>query len=270
MKPIISTSQKTQKYLELPDYDFRTRRGTPVHVYCQFGAAKLNKQRPRIVVNTLASLKQTRNKPNAQQMLHEAGLKVPYFMSNVGEAIEFMERENKPIVGKMYNHSRGRGIRKFETPDELRASQDELTRYYFQEFVEANREWRVHVSRWQDEEVVAYRKCLRPDLLQHIRDNDLPRPWVRNIENCYFKYDGVEEDKAPHWNEVIRQCKQAIEVLGLDIAGVDVGENTRDGTLDFWIFEVNSASAMEEFTRERYIQALDVIIRNKAQRKGVI
>jgi len=52
MKPVINTTQRTQKFLELNDY--------PFHTYVQFGKAKKRKKRPRVVVNPLSGLQNTR------------------------------------------------------------------------------------------------------------------------------------------------------------------------------------------------------------------
>lgn len=250
MRPIINTSQATQKLLNLPDY--------PVQVYVNFGKAKKNMVRRRIVINNFRGLRNTRDKKLQHELLTNAGIKKPAHFLTAQEAAQFMRDTGRAVVAKRNNHSKCRGMYRFNTVEELDNSQDRRVfnpeLYYFEEFVSCNREWRVHVSVGQDNEVVAYRKCLRPEIDE--------KPWFRNLDNCYFKLD-CEEDKKENWNEIIAECKRAIEVLGMDIAAVDIGENTRKGARDFYIFEVNSAPGMEEHTRRHYEQAIDTLVQQR-------
>lgn len=259
-KPIISTSQKTQKLLELKEHRVRS--------YVQFGKAKLNKKGKRIVVNPLTGLINARDKLKQQLVLEEHGIKKPKFFTNVNEAIEFIRVTGNPIVAKRHFHSKGRGMKKFTTAEELENDLSVHNGYYYQEFVKCNREWRIHVSRFQDTEVVAYRKCYTQEIIDGYRDNDLEKPWFRNLENCYFKLD-VEDDKMEWWNDMVLECKKAIEALGMDIAGVDVGENTKIEGGAFYIYEVNSACGMEENTRAKYAEAIDTIIEEKIKLRNL-
>lgn len=254
MKPIISTSQATQKLLELED--------APIPVYVQFGKAKKDKRRGRrIIVNPLKGLMNTRNKLRQHQLLSEAGIRKPRFFVTHQEALAFMEETGTPVVAKRINHSKCRGMYRFNTPDELRNSQDRRVftpDYYFEEFVRCNREWRIAVSRYHENEVIAYRKCLREEV-------EGEKPWFRNNDNCYFKLDS-DGDKKAWWPEIIAECRRALEVLGMDIAAVDIGENTKVEGGAFYIYEFNSAPGMEENTRAAYAKAINEIIQIKLQK----
>ena len=257
---IINTTQRTQKFLEPKGIE-------GIRSYIQFGKAKANKKRPYLVVNPLRGLKNTRNKYRQHQLLEEAGIRKPKFIPNADLARQFLEETGNPVVAKRVNHSRGKGMYRIKSVEELYAANPiifDAERYYFEEFVTCNREWRVSVSRYQDEEVVAYRKCLLGDVVEKIKANDEPKPWIRNLENCYFKLDS-EADKMPWWNEIVAECKRAIEVLGMDIAAVDLGENNKIDGGAFYIYEVNSAPGMEEHTRQNYEEAINTIIRSKAE-----
>lgn len=262
---VITTSQSTQKHLNIePHRDFIT--------YLQFGVGKKDKARPRVVVNHLRGLRNTRDKYKQHILLEEAGIKKPKFMRTAQEAIDFINETGKWVVAKLHNHSRGRGMYRIKNEEELYAANPIILderRYYFEEFVTCNREWRIHVSRFHDEEVVAYRKCLLGDVVEHLKENNLQKPWVRNLDNCYFKLNS-EEDKEPWFGDMVAECKKAIEVLGMDIAGFDVGENNKVEGGDFYIYEANSCCGMEENTREHYERAINDIVQIKARNKGLV
>lgn len=261
---IINTTQRTQKFLELEPRPFK--------VYLQFGKGKANKGRPRVVVNSVKGLKKTRNKPLQQDLLSEDGIKVPtYFHHAWQDAADHVEQNGGKIVAKKNNHSRGRGIKLLSTPQEIREfGRRKGNNYYYQTFHDMNREWRIHVSAYHDEPVVAYRKCLRGEVVERWRnDDDFEKPWVRNMENCYFKLNS-EEDKEPWFDDMVAECKRAIEVLDMDIAGVDIGENNKVDGGDYVIYEVNSACGMEEVTRANYERCIEDIVDIKAQKKGLI
>lgn len=262
---IINTTQGTQKFLNLKGIDGLT-------TYVQFGKGKKNKKRPRVVVNYVKGLQNTRNKYRQHQLLDAADIRKPKFLPNAQLAEEYLEATGNSIVAKKVNHSRGRGMYKIDSVEELYACNPivfDESRYYFEQFVVCNREWRIHVSAHHDEEVVAYRKCLLGEVMEEIRENDEDKPWIRNLDNCYFKLDS-DEDKEPWFPEMVAECKRAIEVLGMDIAGVDIGENNKGDEPEYYIYEVNSACGMEENTREHYERAINDIIRNKANAKGLI
>lgn len=255
---IINTTQRTQKFLDLKGVDGITS-------YVQFGKAKKNKKRPFIVVNKLSGLKNTRNKYQQHVLLDQEGIRKPKFLANADLAREFLEETGNPVVAKRVNHSRGRGMYRISSVEELYAANPIIfdpDQYYFEEFVKCNREWRITVSRYHDQEVVAYRKCLLGEVMDELRETGEPKPWIRNLENCYFKLDS-EEDKMPWWDEIVTECKRAIEVLGMDIAAVDLGENNKIEGGAFYIYEVNSAPGMEEHTREKYEEAINDIISAK-------
>jgi len=265
MSVVINTTQKTQKYLEL--------KGIPgLTTYVQFGKAKKNKKKKRVIVNPLQGLRNTRNKYQQHILLQEANIKKPRFLRNYKEAIGFMRETGNPIVAKRVNHSRGRGMYLIKNEEELFACNPIVlddSRYFFEEFVICNREWRIHVSRYHDEEVVAYRKCLLGEVVEEVKKKDLKKPWIRNLDTCYFKLDS-EKDKMSWFGDMVAECKRAIEVLGMDIAGVDVGENNKVDGGEFYIYEVNSAPGMEDHTRSCYEKAIQEIIEIKAHEKGLI
>lgn len=252
MKPIISTSQATQKLLELDDQ--------PIPVYVQFGKAKKDKRKGRrIIVNPLIGLQNTRNKLVQHRILTKAEVRKPRFFETHQEALDFMSTTGGAVVAKRINHSKCRGMYRFMNVEELNASTDrrvfDRTQYYFEEFVKCNREWRIAVSRYHDNEVIAYRKCLRAP-------EDM-KPWFRNLDNCYFKMD-IEGDKKEWWSQIMSEARKGLDALGMDIAAVDVGENTKTG--EFYIYEFNSAPGMEDVTRAAYAKAINEIIAFKMKK----
>lgn len=263
MKPIINTTQSTQKLLELQD--------RPFPVYIQFGKAKLNKRRGNVTVNPVSGLRNTRNKVSQHILLQEQDIAKPRFMRNRQELTAFLTANpTSCVVAKRVNHSRGRGMYRINGLESLPSVNPVVfdeTQYYFEEFVKCNREWRIHVSPLLDEEVTAYRKCLRGEYVEAWRAQETDKPWIRNLETCYYKLD-CDGDKKAHYPAMVEECRKALSILGLHIGGVDIGENTKTG--QFFIFEVNSACGMEENTRESYANAIEQIIEIKATQKGLI
>lgn len=264
---VINSTQRTTNLLEFDerfnDIDFTA--------YIFFGKALRRKNRRRVIVNPVRGLQNTRDKLTQHRLLRDAQIKKPAFLRNRQEAEHFLRNNpDKKIVAKRTNHSRGRGMYRIENLDALYNVNPivfDENQYYFEEFVECNREWRVHVSQFQEDEVVAYRKCLRQEYIDEWRKTEAGKPWIRNMDTCYYKADS-EEDKKDWWNDIVAECKRGIEVLGIDIAGCDVGENTRTG--EFYIYEINSACGLGESSREAYSEAIETIIEAKARQKGYL
>lgn len=101
-------------------------------------------------------------------------------------------------------------------------------------------EYRVHVFRG---EVIDFTKKGR-------RSGEQPNRLIRNYSNGWvFIRNGIE---LP---EVVKECSlRAVELLGLDFGGVDVGYNSQDNTACF--FEINTAPGLQGSTLTKYAEAI--------------
>ncbi len=168
------------------------------------------------------------------EKLEEAGVNVPYFERITSErqlrqalgthnALVF-KPDNKIIrdEAKLRNIVRNRG----------------LANKYYTRFVQHDREFRVII--YKNKIVKLYEKLRLANSFNFM--------W--KIKRCEFKEVSWKENKA-----VYREAKKAVKVMGLDLCGVDVIEDSNGKPV---VLETNSAMGM----RENTIKKLALMDRN--------
>lgn len=118
-------------------------------------------------------------------------------------------------------------------------------RFYWEKFTSYDREFRIHASRYKFSEVFATEKVSR------FESSDV---WIKNNSSCKFV---KKFDKPSVWGRIIRACRKALKITGLDIAGFDVAYDSKSEV--FYIIEVNTACGMKKNTRTAYTKELNKI-----------
>lgn len=161
--------------------------------------------------------------------------------------VDFKQTPALPLVVKRKAHSRGKGMSLINSQYELDAIKYrfDLDRYYWEQFIVFDREFRVHCSRHSGEifatEKVRRRAATGPN-------------WIRNLESCRYKAKFI---RPPGWETLLEECKSLLNALGLDLGGLDIGYNVAQAK--FYIIECNSACGMEDNTRAAYTKELNAI-----------
>lgn len=149
--------------------------------------------------------------------------------------------DGKITIGRSDRHTKGRGFWRIETERDLeralrgityRNGKRKLPATHFMEYIEAPREYRVHIFNG---------KSLR------ISEKDFNYPTDKTLYTT----------RVPHDREVIkhvrRAAKRAVQAVGLDFGCVDV---LADDT-NCWVLEVNSAPRLEGGSMARvYAEAI--------------
>lgn len=160
-----------------------------------------------------------------------------------------------PYIIKKYNSSKGNGIYKVDTQEELdnfiNDNINSLHKFIIEEWLSYSREYRLHVTK--DGCFYTCRKMLK---------NDATDRWHRHESNSVWVMDTNELfDKPSNWDDVVNSCINAMKAVGLDIAAVDVKiQNNTHEKPKFIILETNSAPALGEIGIAKYKEKLEQII----------
>lgn len=202
--------------------------------------------------NTVDAIRNCADKLRMKQIFAQHNIKSPKFWTtsvraNMPNPIPY------PIVAKIFNHSRGRGMVRImdvtEHAEFIRTHNE--NNYTYEEYFKHSREYRIHVSPHIEGEIFSIRKMIR----QEAADNGT---WSRNIQNGAF----VREFERPaEWPQMVEECKRACAALGLDIGAADILYSVKNKS--FTIVEINSAPAMRDRTREAYKNAIIQILKHK-------
>lgn len=141
-----------------------------------------------------------------------------------------------PSVMKKIEGSRGEAMKLVSN---LIIKKEEKQGFYFERFVECDKEFRVHV--FNDFIIHIDRKCLRKGKEHH---------WIKNLE----RYVYLEKDTDLLNLNTKIDCIRAVRCLGLVFGAVDVGFNSK--SKEHYIYEVNSAPGLRTITREKYQKAI--------------
>lgn len=163
------------------------------------------------------------------------------------------------VIVKHIHSSRGKGIYRFETKEELDSfyNQKRATsnfNYIVEKYYTYSREYRLHVDQFGC--FHANRKMLKTDATDRWHRHHSNTVWIRE-ENELF-------NKPDNWDEIVATCQKARECIGLDICSFDVKvQNSRTENPKFIILESNSGSALGEETIEKYKIELERIAQYK-------
>jgi len=182
---------------------------------------------------------------------------------------ESHENVQLPVLAKRAFRSRGVGMRKIDTQEQLtefinsnryRNSIGSNNPYYFEKYHNYTREYRLHIS-----EFGCFYSCRKM-----LRNNVEENRWFRNDSNSvwitqYHYTNGVyhkgllksQFNQPDTWALIVEECEKCLDAIGLDIGAFDVIV-ARDGR--FKILEVNSAPSFGELTAKMYIEELKKIL----------
>lgn len=225
----------------------------------------------RVEINTIASIRNSASKLLMKQKFTEAGVKTAKWVTfdrynNLAEELGF------PLVAKSYHGSKGKGNTLIKTPEELTAwyNSRKHNSYIFEQFMNYGHEFRLHIT--TDGCFYTCRKALKKDVPEEDK-------WRRHDDICVWFLEENESFFKPNsWNDIERDCVNALKAIGADILSFDVRVQTptdRDGNArpyqDYVLLECNSASSMSNGTDEvsvcaqKYIDIIPKVILNKVK-----
>lgn len=237
----------------------------------------------RIEINTVASIKISANKLLMKQKFDEAGVKTANWMCadqhylNEQGLVSGIEEHGEdsleyPIVAKAHYGSKGKGNTLIKSQEELTAwiQGKTLSNYIFEKFMNYAHEFRLHVT--AEGCFYACRKALKQDVPED-------QKWRRHDDICVWFLESNESFFKPNsWNDIEKDCINALKAIGADILSFDVRvqsptdrEGRRREYQDYILLECNSASSMDNGTGEvsvcaqKYIDIIPQVIINKAK-----
>lgn len=175
--------------------------------------------------------------------------------------INAMLNKWKAVIVKRYNSSGGKGIFLIQNPEDFHiffASEEfcncnssRLKYYIFERYYTYSREYRIHVTK--EGCFLADRKML----IDGVEDR-----WHRHANNSvWISEENPKFDKPVNWENIVKECINAMKSIGLDIAAFDVKvQNGKHKTPKFIILESNSAPSLGEQSIEAYKKILNSII----------
>ncbi len=164
-----------------------------------------------------------------------------------------------PLIAKINFHSRGRGMLKIDTKEELLKilkNPTQARKYTFEKYVNYVREYRVHATT----EGIFY-------ICRKLRQTSSSERWYFNSKNSIFQivYENNKwrqnEDNIVCFKEMEQHCIKALNQLQMDIAGFDIRINSTGDK--FTIIEANSACSFGEHTAQHYIEQIPKILQRK-------
>lgn len=158
----------------------------------------------------------TTNKRVMRQLFKEHGVPMPELLTQY-EA----EFSGKPVVGRPDTHTRGRGFWLINSPTDylraIRGTRKKKAATHFMEFIEAPREYRVHV--FLGRSIRISEKCFDTPGDKTSYTTGKPQHNIRHVRKA---------------------AKQAVEAVGLDFGCVDILADDEHA----WVLEVNAAPGL--------------------------
>ena len=166
-----------------------------------------------------------------------------------------------PAIIKHRNSCKGEGIYFVEDQENLvrlRSELRPLSSYIIEEYKGFQKEYRLHVTK--DGCFYTCRKMLKADAEERWHRHDTNSVWVVE-ENPLF-------EKPKNWNDVISECRKALNTCGLDVGACDVKIQSEHGhredfVPDFIVLEINSRPSMGSITTIKYTEELTRLINEK-------
>lgn len=193
------------------------------------------------ILNKPEAIRKASNKLKSFELFQEAGVTIPPFFTDYGDAEDWMIDHEWAIVCRtVLNGHSGAGIVIAETVDELVAAP------LYTAYIKKQEEYRYHVFMGQ---VV--------DIQRKARKRDVPDDavnWqVRNLDGGFiFAREGVVA--SPVASE---EAVKAVAALGLDFGAVDLIYNAREDK--YYVLEVNTAPGLSGTTLDGYKQRFEEV-----------
>lgn len=192
------------------------------------------------VLNTPHAITVASNKLRAFQEMCAAGVNIPEFTTELGQASQWIHDGKKVVCRTLLRGSSGRGIVIAENVDQL------VEAPLYVKYVPKQHEYRVHVVCG---EVIDFQRKMRN---REISDEDVN--WqVRNHTNGFiFGREGVSLDATAS-----SLATDAVDALALDFGAVDIIWNERNN--EYKVLEVNTAPGLTGTTLEKYTEAFNAV-----------
>ena len=203
-----------------------------------------------IQINSIEGTKNSASKFRMKKCFKEAQIKSAKFWMDPNEIPE----KSFPIVAKLNYGSRGSGMKKLDSKEDLNNFLKRRNRenYYYEKFYSFTREYRLHVT--EDGCFYACRKLLKSN-------TDTKDRWYRNNDNCvWYVEDNPKFNKPESWDLIVEECVKALKSLQLDFAACDVKVN-KEG--EFVVLELNSAPSFGEKTEQEYRKIIPKLYNKK-------
>lgn len=246
-----------------------------------------------VEVNSVESISNCRSKLNMKSCFKEANIpQSKWYLYNGDntfkdlymypeEVLVNIEDLPYPILAKRIYGFKGIGMAKLNNFEELSQwiNNNNLRGYYFEEFKNYNREYRLHCT--NEGCFYSARKMLKSDIPDENR-------WFRNDSNCVWitEYKVIKDndtiigydetipnetfDKPINWNDIVESCVKALTATKLDIGAFDVkiqSSKDRNGKInpnpEFIIIELNSAPSFGEITIKKYKEEITKLLFKK-------
>lgn len=231
---------------------------SPVRTLVRLGSlTKLNEVfRPGVRVqeiNTIEAIEVSRNKLAMHKAFDKLGVQHARLF-RVGE-IKNQKDLVFPILAKKIVGQGGEGMKKLDSIADL----DKFLRgstegYYFEEYFNGAREYRLHVTK--NGCFLVWRK---------LRKNNAKERWYFNNDNCnWISEENKSFDKPGNWDEIVQQSVLALKAVGLDLGAVDVRTQSTEGhkKVKFIILETNSAPALGRVGTDAYLNEIKKLSKN--------
>lgn len=198
-----------------------------------------------IVYNKSKAINLATDKKESRRVLAEAGISVPRDVYPQSENI------NYPVIARPRIHAKGRNFIVLRDINSFQRHYiDNKENWYYSEFVDKIKEYRVH--------------CAHGRIL-----NYLEKPNPGNGQIAWNRAVNGEAFTNVKWSDydpkVALECLKAVEVIGLDFAGVDV---IVDAEGNPYILELNTSPTLNssEYSMERYSKYFDWLTKSDNRR----
>lgn len=202
-----------------------------------------------IVYNKATAIKNATNKALSREIFLGNNVPIPRFVTPNN-----IDTINLPVIARPFVHSKGKNLYVLNSPEEF-LNHYNTDKYYYSEFIDKEREFRVHVGH---SKVIVLMEKLKPE-----DDNQIA--WNR-------AQAGTEPFENIRWNQADEENLKPIMVAGieavnaleLDCGAADV--MLKDGKA--YVLEVNTAPTLNScnYTASRWAMYLDWLFRKDKRR----
>jgi hypothetical protein len=196
----------------------------------------------RNMVNNPMAVRVATSKLSTFRALSAANIVVPSFTQDRSVAVGW----NARLLGRDQDHgSQGAGIHVYHQGDTVGNHQ------FYVKYWRKEREFRVHVFKGR---VIFIQEKLRKRV--RVPTSVLPgSSYIRSHNRGWcFAFNHLSTSPCP--SNVSDAAVAAVQALGLDFGGVDIGWNERHGAA---VFEVNTAPGLEETSLQAYVEAFKTL-----------
>lgn len=286
IRTIVFSRHPTHNILrkDLPSLPFRTvvRLGSTTDI-----SERLRSKGQFIECNSIQGIKNTSNKIEMKIKFNEAEINSPqWYLPNIEKSPDFnikcsttellipgkkylrygealctekisINSLQFPLIAKINFHSRGRGMLKIDSAEqliEILKNPEQARKYTFERYANFVQEYRVHATA----EGIFY-------ICRKLRKEEATDRWFFNSKNSIFQITYEDgnwiKEKIACFKEMEQHCIKALKALEIDIAGFDIRVNANGEK--FFIIEANSACSFGEHTAQHYLKQIPLVLKKK-------